>query len=102
QINNMNAYGIDANALIPGLNGNIWGSAMLVLVDGIPRDLGNIIASEIEQISVLKGVGAVALYGSMAAKGVIVVTTKSGILGDNVIMIWANCSVYVSVTYPTY
>src|SRR5690606_15034460 len=79
QINNMNDYGIDANALIPGLDGNIWGSAMLVLVDGIPRDLGNIMASEIEQISVLKGVGAVALYGSMAAKGVVVVTTKRGI-----------------------
>lgn len=102
QINNMNAYGVDTNALIPGLNGNIWGSAMLVLVDGIPRDLGNIMPSEIEQISVLKGVAAVALYGSMAAKGVLLVTTKRGIQGAKDFRVWANRGVYVPVTYPKY
>lgn len=42
----------------------------LVLVDGIPRDATSILPVEIEQVS-LKGVAAVALYGSRAAKGVV-------------------------------
>jgi TonB-linked SusC/RagA family outer membrane protein len=70
----------------------------LVVVDGIPIDsenkspddywgnstidkgsgLGDISPDDVESISVLKGPAAAALYGSRAANGVILVTTKTG------------------------
>ncbi|WP_162623326.1 SusC/RagA family TonB-linked outer membrane protein [Confluentibacter sediminis] len=104
QVNNMNASGVDLRALVPGYSGgnNIWGSGMLVLVDGIPRDLGNIMPSEIEQITVLKGVGAVALYGSMAAKGIILVTTKRGVNDSESFRAWVDRGIFVPITYPKY
>ena len=57
------------------------GDAMVVL-DGIPRyskisDI-NLNMEEIDQITVLKDAGAVALYGTQARNGVIVITTKRG------------------------
>src|SRR5690606_11464227 len=53
------------DAFVSGYNGNIWGNSdYLVLVDGFPRDADNVMPTEIDQISVLKDVNAVALYGS--------------------------------------
>lgn len=43
----------------------------LVLVDGVPRSATSVKASEVESISMLKDAAAVVLYGSRAAKGVI-------------------------------
>ena len=56
------------------------GSQPLYVVDGIPigGDISNISPSDIENISVLKGGNAAALYGSRANNGAIIVTTKSG------------------------
>lgn len=57
------------------------GDAMVVL-DGIPRyskiSEVNLNMEEIDQITVLKDVGAVALYGAQARNGVILITTKRG------------------------
>jgi len=50
----------------------------LVLVDGVPRDANNVLPTEIEQVTFLKGASAVVLYGSRAAKGVVYITTKRG------------------------
>ncbi len=50
----------------------------LILVDGIPGSLTNINMEDIESISVLKDASSAAIYGSRAANGVILVTTKSG------------------------
>jgi TonB-linked SusC/RagA family outer membrane protein len=48
----------------------------------IPVDFGNAVSDlnpdDIESISVLKGPGATALYGSRAANGALLITTKSG------------------------
>lgn len=53
-------------------------TAPLVVVDGVPgRSLGDIDPIDIESISVLKDASA-AIYGSTAANGVILVTTKTG------------------------
>ena len=75
------------------INGN---NQALYVVDGIPidnsgggpaqitggRDLGDGISSinpdDIESINVLKGASATALYGSRAANGAIIITTKKG------------------------
>ena len=52
--------------------------APLVLVDGFIRDLNAVSVFDVESISVLKDASATALYGAMAANGVVFVTTKSG------------------------
>lgn len=91
------------DALVPGFHGNIWGnSGYLVLVDGFPRDANNVMPTEIDQITVMKGVGAVALYGSRAAKGVVYITTKRGGNFDQKINIRANAGINVPKAYPEY
>lgn len=53
-------------------------AAPLVLIDGSEGDLYSISPNDIESISVLKDASSSAIYGSRAAFGVILVTTKSG------------------------
>lgn len=50
----------------------------LVLVDGIPGSLSDLTPADIDNISVLKDASSAAIYGSRAANGVILVTTKKG------------------------
>lgn len=50
----------------------------LVLVDGMPGSLSDLSPDEIENISVLKDASSAAIYGSRAANGVVLVTTKRG------------------------
>ncbi len=50
----------------------------LVLVDGIEAPFGNIDPNDIESITVLKDAASAAIYGSRAANGVVLVTTKRG------------------------
>lgn len=50
----------------------------LVLVDGMPGSLSDLTPDEIENISVLKDASSAAIYGSRAANGVVLVTTKRG------------------------
>ena len=83
---NYTTYSLDhMESLVSGWNGtSLWGmdadnnQGYLVLIDGIPRDANNVQPSEIAQITFLKGANAVALYGSRAAKGAILITTKRG------------------------
>ncbi len=63
--------------------GTIGNSAPLYIVDGV--SVGNIDylnASDIESIDVLKDAASSAIYGSRAANGVILVTTKKGVKGS--------------------
>ena len=55
-------------------------SSPLVIVDGypVPDGLSNVNASDIKSIEILKDAASAAIYGSRAANGVIMVTTKSG------------------------
>ena len=57
------------------------GTNPLVLVDGVPSSLNSVNPNDIDNISVLKDAASSAIYGSRAANGVILVTTKQGILG---------------------
>ena len=56
------------------------GSDPLYVVDGFPitGDIGSINPDEIQEISVLKDAASTALYGSRAANGVVLITTKKG------------------------
>lgn len=53
-------------------------SDALVLIDGIPGKLNDVNSEDVESISVLKDASTAAIYGSRAANGVILVTTKTG------------------------
>lgn len=66
--------------IIRGLSS--WnGSAPLVLVDGVERDFSYLDPQEINTISVLKDASATAVFGAKGANGVIVVTSKRGVIG---------------------
>ena len=83
-------------------NGNVWGEAPLILVDGIPRRASDIRMTEVESVTVLKGASAVVLYGSSAAKGVVMITTKRGSVKPLTIDVRANTGVFVPKAYPSY
>lgn len=53
-------------------------SSPLVIVDGVEGSLDYVNANDVESISVLKDAAAASIYGSKAATGVILVTTKRG------------------------
>jgi TonB-linked SusC/RagA family outer membrane protein len=68
----------DVSLLIRGL-GTVNNSRPLVVVDGMPDvDINRLNMNDIESISVLKDAASSAVYGSRAANGVILITTKSG------------------------
>ncbi|WP_088653502.1 SusC/RagA family TonB-linked outer membrane protein [Geofilum rhodophaeum] len=91
------------SAFVGGYNGNIWGLGdVLVLIDGVPRSSSYVRPSEIEHISFLKGVSAVALYGSRAAKGVVSITTRRGKAETQKIHFRANAGFHVPKSYPKY
>lgn len=61
--------------------GTLGSTEPLVVIDGIPTGIGdfNILnPNDVESISVLKDASSAAIYGSRAANGVLVVTTKRG------------------------
>lgn len=62
--------------------GTINNANPLVIVDGIESSMNNINPNDIENISVLKDGPSAAIYGSKAANGVILVTTKRGRQGE--------------------
>lgn len=53
-------------------------SEPLVLVDGVPADFNFLNPEDIESINVLKDAASSAIYGSRAANGVLLITTKRG------------------------
>ena len=57
------------------------GTSPLVLIDDVPGNLNDVNPSDIESVSILKDASSAAIYGSRAANGVILVTTKKGKAG---------------------
>lgn len=67
-----------AELIIRGL-GTVNNSSPLVVVDGMPDvDINRVNVNDIESISILKDATSASVYGSRAANGVILITTKSG------------------------
>ena len=72
------APGEAADILIRGA-GSLNGMAPLYVVDGVAQPAGfNFNMRDVESIEVLKDAGSAAIYGSQAAGGVILITTKKG------------------------
>ncbi len=69
-------YVLDGMPLQPG---EVSGSMNTLITNGI----GNIPPENIESITILKDATAASIYGSRAANGVIVITTKSGKVGND-------------------
>ncbi len=103
---NFHTYSLDnMQGYVSGFNGNgMWGfSDQLVLIDGVPRDANNVRPDEIEDITFMKGAQAVVLYGSRAAKGAVLITTKRGRVNDGLsVDVRANTGWYVAKSYPEY
>jgi TonB-linked SusC/RagA family outer membrane protein len=99
QIQRNNTLGGSTNVVIRGFKSLTGNNQALFVVDGVPidnsntnsvdqvtgrggYDFGNYAADinpeDIESINVLKGAAATALYGSRAANGVVMITTKKG------------------------
>ena len=88
----------DVSLLIRGL-GTVNNANPLIVVDGMPDvDINRLNMNDIESISVLKDATSSAVYGSRAANGVILITTKTG-RGDEKAKI--NFSSSYSVEHPT-
>lgn len=56
-------------------------TAPLTIVDGVPRDFSRLDPNSIATFTILKDAAAVAPYGVAGANGVILITTKSGVVG---------------------
>lgn len=97
-------YSLDnMQALTAGYNGQLWNQGdALVLVDGVPRDANNVLPTEIEDITFMKGASAVVLYGSRAAKGVILITTKRGKIQPLKITARADYQLDAAKSFPKY
>src|SRR5690606_28941836 len=67
-------------------NKSITGSnEPLYVVDGVPLSFSDFNSEDVESLQVLQGASAAALYGSQAANGVILITTKKGKLGSTTV-----------------
>ncbi|MGJ1195288.1 SusC/RagA family TonB-linked outer membrane protein [Sphingobacterium spiritivorum] len=97
-IKGSNGPASSSKIILRGFNSLTGDNQPLIVVDGVPMEnfagaknndfwnpsadmgngLGDLTAEDIESMSVLKGGAASALYGSRAANGVILITTKSG------------------------
>lgn len=93
--------GAASNIIIRGFSSVTGSNQPLYVVDGVPLQnttdygagsqdekaaslggISNIAAQDIESMTILKGAAATALYGSRAANGVVIITTKQGAKGE--------------------
>jgi len=70
----------DPQIIVRGISS--WNnSSPLILVDGIERSINSVDITSVETVSVLKDASATAVYGVRGANGVILITTKRGVVG---------------------
>ncbi len=79
-VNNSGEPGADATIMIRGIGSMNASSSPLYVVDGTAYDgyLNAINPNDIESMTILKDASATALYGSRAANGVVMITTRKG------------------------
>ena len=103
--NNQPLYVIDGVPMLnysPQQPGSVWGGTNANGSPGVDGGdaISNLNPDNIESISVLKGATAAALYGSQAANGVIMITTKKGKDGATDISFSSNFTVDNPITIP--
>ena len=80
----------------------INGNTPLIVVDGVIGSLNNVNPNNIESISVLKDAASSAIYGSRAANGVILVTTKKGKSGEPQFRYQGSYGVQTPTNFPEF
>ena len=85
--------GADISVKIRGVK-SFGSNEPLYIIDGFPGDINNVNPADIQSMEVLKDGAAAAIYGSVAANGVIIITTKNGKKGETHI----DFSTYLSMT----
>ena len=71
----------DATILVRG-RGTLNNASPLVIIDGVEAPINSVNPQDVESMSVLKDAASSAIYGSRAANGVILITTKKGKAGS--------------------
>lgn len=81
-------------------NGTLNNSNPLVLVDGVERSLATVEPNDIESMTILKDAASSAIYGSRAANGVILITTKRGAVAKTTVNYQFNMGFQNILGYP--
>ena len=94
--------GDNVSIKIRGL-GSINNCDPLVVIDGVPTDLGlsSLNMADVERLAVLKDASATAIYGSRGANGVVMITTKRGTEGKGKLAVSANYSFQNATNVPS-
>lgn len=71
----------NASILVRG-QGTLNSSSPLIIIDGVEQGINTVNPQDIESVSVLKDAASASIYGSRAANGVILITTKKGKSGN--------------------
>ncbi len=79
---NTGAPGGAISVRIRGTNSIKGSNEPLYVIDGFPGDIGTLNNNDIASIEILKDASATAIYGSRGANGVVLITTKSGKVGE--------------------
>lgn len=87
----------NANFLLRGRSSFSTSTAPLILIDGVVGNLNNLSPNDVENVTVLKDAASASIYGSRAANGVMLVTTRKGRKGAPMV----NYSVNFSRQSPT-
>jgi TonB-dependent starch-binding outer membrane protein SusC len=87
-VNITQASGVPGNApliRIRGVHSISGGNSPLFVVDGFPVEdndvIGNLNLNDVQSIEVLKDAASSAIYGSRGSNGVVIITTKRGVIG---------------------
>ena len=93
--------GDNVSLKIRGL-GSINNCDPLVVIDGVPTDLGlnSLNMADVERLDVLKDASATAIYGSRGANGVVMITTKKGKDGKGKLALSANLAIQNATKLP--
>ncbi|MDD4515908.1 TonB-dependent receptor, partial [Massilibacteroides sp.] len=73
-----NRPGNDNSSILVRGQGTLNNSAPLIIIDGMEGNINSVNPQDIESLSILKDAASAAIYGSRAANGVILITTKQG------------------------
>ena len=94
--------GDNVSIKIRGL-GSINNCDPLVVIDGVPTDLGlsSLNMADVERLDVLKDASATAIDGSRGANGVVMITTKRGTEGKGKLAVSANYSFQNATNVPS-
>lgn len=93
----------------PGAGSTFWirgistfgaNSKPLILVDGVERDLDLVDVEDIKEFSILKDAAATAVYGVRGANGVVLVTTREGVVGKPLIGVKFECGMVQPTKVP--